>query len=111
MESRRPTAVVGMPRMQLGWSLAGCWPMCRAREVELRIGKGHIESQRVAVAAGFVLAGSIMSHLEATGETYDDLRFVRGDVERCTWSFGPGSVIGGEASEARWYSAASRKRG
>lgn len=53
-----------------------------AREVELRIGRSNVESQRVAAAAGFVLAGSVVSSVEATGETYDDLRFVRAAVER-----------------------------
>lgn len=52
-----------------------------AREVELRIGRRNAESQRIAVAAGFVLAESIVAHLDSTGETYDDLRFVRTEVE------------------------------
>jgi hypothetical protein len=32
-------------------------------------------SERVAVAAGFTPAGTIRSHVPATGETYNDLRF------------------------------------
>ena len=72
-----------------------------AREVELRIGRGHIESQRVAVAAGFVPAGSIVSHVEGTGETYDDLRFVRADVELRT----------GRSNQARKSVARSAMRG
>jgi RimJ/RimL family protein N-acetyltransferase len=47
-----------------------------ASMVELRIDAGNTASQRVAAAAGFTRAGTIRSHLPATGETYDDLRFV-----------------------------------
>jgi RimJ/RimL family protein N-acetyltransferase len=47
-----------------------------AREVELRIDRSNVESQRVAQAAGFAPAGTVLSHVEATGDTYDDLRFV-----------------------------------
>jgi RimJ/RimL family protein N-acetyltransferase len=44
--------------------------------VELRIDPGNIASQRVAAAAGFTPAGTVQSHVPATGETYDDLRFI-----------------------------------
>lgn len=44
--------------------------------VELRIGTTHIESQRVAQAADFSLAGTIRSSNDATGRTYEDLRYV-----------------------------------
>ena len=47
-----------------------------ASMVELRIGAGNTASQRVAAAAGFTPTGTIRSHVPATGETYDDLRFV-----------------------------------
>jgi RimJ/RimL family protein N-acetyltransferase len=48
----------------------------RASTVELRIDAGNTASQRVAVAAGFTPAGTIRSHVPATGETYNDLRFI-----------------------------------
>ncbi len=44
--------------------------------VELRIGSGHIESQRVAAKAGFQLVGTVEDVVEKTGEVYQDLRFV-----------------------------------
>ena len=47
-----------------------------ASMVELRIGADNTAGQRVAAAAGFTPAATIRSHLLATGETYDDLRFV-----------------------------------
>jgi RimJ/RimL family protein N-acetyltransferase len=47
-----------------------------ASTVELRTGAGNTASQRIAVAAGFTPAGTVRSHVPATGETYDDLRFV-----------------------------------
>ena len=47
-----------------------------AREVELRIGMANVPSQRVAKAAGFVLAGTIESRVDGTGKLYEDLRFV-----------------------------------
>ena len=46
-----------------------------AHEVELRIGESHLESQRVAVTAGFTPAGVVVSNVRATGDTYNDLRF------------------------------------
>jgi len=47
-----------------------------ASMVELCIDAGNTASQRVAAAAGFTPAGTIQSHVPATGQTYDDLRFV-----------------------------------
>jgi len=47
-----------------------------ADAVELRIDEDNIASQRVAANAGFVLAGTAVSQLMATGDTYVDLRFV-----------------------------------
>jgi RimJ/RimL family protein N-acetyltransferase len=46
------------------------------RVVELRIGADHVESQRVATRAGFVRAGTIVSDVASTGETFDDLHYV-----------------------------------
>ena len=46
------------------------------REVELRIGRAHRESQRVAEKAGFRLSGSVRDVVNGTGETFDDLRYV-----------------------------------
>ena len=46
------------------------------RVVELRIGADHVESQRVATRAGFVRAGTIVSEVPSTGETFEDLRYV-----------------------------------
>jgi RimJ/RimL family protein N-acetyltransferase/ketosteroid isomerase-like protein len=48
----------------------------QADEVELRIGRDNLASQRVAAAAGFAPAGTVVSHVPGTGETYEDLRFV-----------------------------------
>lgn len=47
-----------------------------ASMVELRIDADNTASHRVAVAAGFTPAGTIRSHVPATGETYNDLRFI-----------------------------------
>jgi RimJ/RimL family protein N-acetyltransferase len=47
-----------------------------ADTVELRIDQGNIASRRVAAAAGFGAAGTVTCHVKATGDTYDDLRFV-----------------------------------
>ena len=44
-------------------------------QVELRIGQPNVASQRVAEKAGFSRAGSVRSHIAATGEDYDDLLF------------------------------------
>ncbi len=58
--------------------LAGQWLLHdrHADVVELRIGQSHAVSQRTAVAAGFSPAGTVGSHPGATGETFEDLRFV-----------------------------------
>jgi RimJ/RimL family protein N-acetyltransferase/ketosteroid isomerase-like protein len=58
--------------------LAALWLLDEdlARTVELIIGKDHKESQRVATAAGFVQTGSVRSHVAATGETFQDVRYV-----------------------------------
>ncbi len=58
--------------------LAARWLLAEglAGQVELRIGRDNIESQRVAAAAGFRPAGRVVSQVAATGERYDDLRFV-----------------------------------
>lgn len=45
-------------------------------EVELRIGRGHLESQRVAARAGFKLVGPVQHVVERTGEVCEDLRYV-----------------------------------
>ena len=57
--------------------LAALWLLDEglADEVELRIGQDNIESQRVAAKAGFAPAGTVISHVEAPGESYQDLRF------------------------------------
>lgn len=47
-----------------------------AGQVELRIDRGNPASQRAAANAGFTPAGTVTSHVKATGETYEDLRFV-----------------------------------
>ena len=47
-----------------------------AEEVELRIGRDHLESQRVAAKAGFVQIGTVVNSVEANGETFEDLRYV-----------------------------------
>lgn len=66
-----------------------------AREVELRISRRNTESQRVATKAGYRLGGAARDVVEATGQTYDDLRYVR-DAGR-TISVrprGPGAATG-----------------
>ena len=47
-----------------------------ARQVELRVDKELMVSQRVAVKAGFAAAGTVLSHVPRTGETYEDLRYI-----------------------------------
>jgi RimJ/RimL family protein N-acetyltransferase len=46
------------------------------REGELRIGRGHLKSQRVAARAGFKLVGPVQHVMECTGEVCEDLRYV-----------------------------------
>lgn len=48
-----------------------------ASEIELRIDQHNVSSQRVAAKAGFLAAGMLMSPVTASGERYEDLRFVR----------------------------------
>jgi RimJ/RimL family protein N-acetyltransferase len=59
--------------------LAACWLLQagRARAVELRVDEDNAASQRVAAAAGFVLAGTAVCQVKATGDTHVDLRIVR----------------------------------
>lgn len=45
-------------------------------EVELRISRGNVGSQRVAARAGFKLVGPVQHVEERTGEVYEDLRYV-----------------------------------
>ena len=59
-------------RLVARWLLAGG----QADEIELRIDRDHLVSQRVAAAAGFEDAGTVASYVPGTGETYEDLRFV-----------------------------------
>jgi RimJ/RimL family protein N-acetyltransferase len=47
-----------------------------ADEIELRIGESHLESQEVAVRAGFTPAGVVVSNVQAPSDTHNDLRFV-----------------------------------
>jgi RimJ/RimL family protein N-acetyltransferase/ketosteroid isomerase-like protein len=58
--------------------LAGRWLLedGLAAEVELRIDRHNIASQRAAAAAGFAPAGTVVSRVSATGQSYEDLRFV-----------------------------------
>jgi hypothetical protein len=53
-----------------------------AHQVELRIDKDRVASQHAAIEAAFTLAGTVASHMSATGATYEDLRYT---------PFGPGS--------------------
>lgn len=71
-DSRGHGYATAAARLAALWLLDGGF----ARAVELRIGKANVPSQRVAKAAGFVLAGTIESQLEEAGEVYEDLRFV-----------------------------------
>ena len=52
-----------------------CLDEQRSAQVELRIGQPNLASQHVAESAGFSRAGSVRSHIAATGEDYDDLLF------------------------------------
>jgi RimJ/RimL family protein N-acetyltransferase len=83
--------IVGMiygiaPRWQ-GWGmasravrLAARWALSLpgVRAVELRIDQDVVEFQRVAVNAGFVVAGTVAQFVPGTGETFEDLRYVLG---------------------------------
>jgi RimJ/RimL family protein N-acetyltransferase len=58
--------------------LAAIWALQTGgvEEVELRIDLAHRASQRVAEKAGFRAAGTVTSHVERTGETFEDYRCV-----------------------------------
>jgi RimJ/RimL family protein N-acetyltransferase len=47
------------------------------RLVELHIDSYRVASQRVAIKAGFTMAGTVVSHVSAIGATYEDLRYTR----------------------------------
>jgi RimJ/RimL family protein N-acetyltransferase len=49
-----------------------------ADTVELRIDQHNGASRRAAAAAGFIPAGTVIGQVRATGETYEDLRYVLG---------------------------------
>ncbi len=57
--------------------LATHWLVAEQRvpAVELRIGREHGESQRVAEKAEFRLAGTVRQNVAATGETFEDLSY------------------------------------
>jgi RimJ/RimL family protein N-acetyltransferase/ketosteroid isomerase-like protein len=48
----------------------------QADEVELRIDKDNLASRHAAASAGFGPAGTVVSRVQGTGESYEDLRFV-----------------------------------
>ena len=52
-----------------------CLDELDADRVELRVGQPNLASRRVAEKTGFSHAGSVRSHIAATGEDYDDLVF------------------------------------
>jgi RimJ/RimL family protein N-acetyltransferase len=55
----------------------------QVRAVELRIGREHRASQRVAEKAGYRLAGTVRQRVPGTGEQFEDLRYIyssAGDV-------------------------------
>ena len=54
-----------------GW----CLKKLAATRVELRIAQSNLASQRVTAKAGFTRAGTVRSHVPATGMDYDDLLF------------------------------------
>ncbi|HEY6280068.1 MAG TPA: GNAT family protein [Streptosporangiaceae bacterium] len=60
------------------------------RSVEVRIGQDARASRHVAVNAGFVVAGTVPQFVPATGETFEDLRYLL-----------PGITPGREPSAAR----------
>jgi roadblock/LC7 domain-containing protein len=37
--------------------------------------KRNVSSQRIAVKAGLLAAGTMVSHVKASGESYEDFRF------------------------------------
>lgn len=47
-------------------------------QVELRIGSGHTHSRRVAEKAGFRFQERFLTYVEGTGETCEDVLYVRG---------------------------------
>ena len=61
-------------RLAARWALS----LPGVRAVELRIDQDMIECQRVAVNAGFVVAGTVTQFVPGTGETFEDLRYVLG---------------------------------
>jgi RimJ/RimL family protein N-acetyltransferase len=71
-DRRRRGYATAAVRLVAGWLL----DEGHARMVELRIGAGSTASLRVAIAAGSTPAGTIRSPVPATGETYEDVRFI-----------------------------------
>ncbi len=60
-------------RLAAGWALTDG----RFERVELRIGQGHLASQRVAEKAGFRLVERFEAVVKATGDTFVDLLYGR----------------------------------
>jgi RimJ/RimL family protein N-acetyltransferase len=58
--------------------LATSWLVAErhVRAVELRIGREHRASQRVAEKAGYQLAGTVRQRVQRTGEQFEDLRYI-----------------------------------
>ena len=48
----------------------------RVKGVELRIGREHRASQRVAEKARYRAAGTVRQHVPTTGEHFEDLRYI-----------------------------------
>jgi RimJ/RimL family protein N-acetyltransferase len=59
-------------RLAADWALSAQY-----RTVELHISSEHAESQRVAAKAGFRRSRQVTKHVAATGESYEDIIFVR----------------------------------
>ena len=59
--------------------LAAEWALSEGgfEQVELRIDKQHLESQRVAAKAGFRFVERLLTYIEGTGRTAEDLLYVR----------------------------------
>jgi RimJ/RimL family protein N-acetyltransferase len=67
-------------RLAAQWALS----LPDVRTVELRIDQDMTECQHVAANAGFVVRGTITQFVPGTGETFEDLRYIRGQPSKET---------------------------
>jgi RimJ/RimL family protein N-acetyltransferase len=78
--------------------LATTWLLAERQvtAVELRVGREHHASQRVAGKAGYRLAGTMRQQVPATGEEFEDLRYIFTAADHARRVASDANVAGGD---------------